>query len=59
MNITELNNKRAQLLNSIADLKKWLPYADHGAYGQDKRRIADLTQQVQAIDSQIQGLSNE
>jgi len=30
----------------VADLKRMLPYADHGAYGQDLARIADYQQEI-------------
>jgi hypothetical protein len=30
----------------IADLKQMLPYADHGAYGQDLNRIADYEREI-------------
>ena len=30
----------------ISDLKRMLPYADHGAYGQDLARIADYEHDI-------------
>jgi hypothetical protein len=30
----------------ITDLKRMLPYADHGAYGQDLARIADYERDI-------------
>ncbi len=30
----------------VADLKRMLPYADHGAYGQDLARIADYQHEI-------------
>jgi len=42
MNKTPLDEKIRQIENSILYLVKALPYADHGAYQQDKERIASL-----------------
>lgn len=30
----------------IASIKEALPYADHGAYGQDKQRIRDYEEEI-------------
>ena len=30
----------------ISDIKQMLPYADHGAYGQDLNRIADYEREI-------------
>jgi hypothetical protein len=52
INIYETLNKE-EIVNAIearkawvADLKRMLPYADHGAYGQDLARIADYQQEI-------------
>jgi hypothetical protein len=52
INIYETLNKE-EIVNAIearkawvADLKRMLPYADHGAYGQDLTRIADYQQEI-------------
>jgi hypothetical protein len=33
----------------VADLKRMLPYADHGAYGQDLDRIADYEREIEKL----------
>lgn len=38
-----------KLKGRIYDLKKWLPYADHGAYGQDSRKIYDMEQRIKEL----------
>jgi hypothetical protein len=34
----------------VADLKRMLPYADHGAYGQDLARIADYERDIVQLE---------
>jgi hypothetical protein len=34
----------------VADLKRMLPYADHGAYGQDLDRIADYERDIVQLE---------
>ena len=44
-----VKNLKAQ----IACISRDLPYADHGAYGQDKRTIADNWSQIRRIQRMI------
>lgn len=52
----QLLQQQKQLAASIANLQKFLPYADHGAYGQDKKRISELQQQLAHVNKQIEAL---
>jgi len=35
---------------AVVNLREGLPYADHGAYGQDLQRIRDLEDEIKALD---------
>ena len=37
----------------VADLKRMLPYADHGAYGQDLDRIADYEREIVQLNRML------
>lgn len=37
----------------VADLKRMLPYADHGAYGQDLDRIADYERDIVQLNRML------
>ena len=52
-NLAEAKELLEKLETSIANLENYLPYADHGAYGQDKRRIADNKQMIVRIQQMI------
>ena len=52
-NLAEATELLEKLEFSIAKLEKYLPYADHGAYGQDKRRITDNKQMIVRIKQMI------
>lgn len=43
----------ADLKAENASISKYLPYADHGAYGQDKRRISDNWSQIRHMQQMI------
>jgi hypothetical protein len=47
------NIKIQTLKNSIEDLLSTLPYADGPAYYQDKRRLADLREQLRKLEQRI------
>ena len=46
--------KRQKLV--LADLELRLPYADGPAYHQDKRRIAELKQEITALEIELEKL---
>lgn len=46
------NIKIQSLKNSIESLLSALPYADGQAYYQDKRRIADLREQLRQLEQE-------
>ena len=52
-NLAEAKELLEKLETSIANLENYLPYADHGAYGKDKRRIADNKQMIVRIKQMI------
>lgn len=37
---------------AVRSLEEGLPYADHGAYGQDKQRIAKLLAEIRQLRAQ-------
>ena len=40
-------------------LRTYLPYADHGAYGQDKRRIASNERDIRYLEVKLEGMKHE
>lgn len=52
----ELLDKQANITRWIKSLRQGLPYADHGAYGQDKARIYELEQELAQVNKQIEAL---
>lgn len=40
---------KEQLLAELAELKKWLPYADGGAYHQDLKRIHEIEEKLRRL----------
>ena len=46
------NIKIQTLKNSIEAIKQVLPYADGPAYYQDKRRLADLREQLRKLEQE-------
>lgn len=49
--VTSLEKELNSNTIMIKSLEKALPYADHGAYGQDKERIRQLYERNKAIIS--------
>lgn len=60
--MSELQEKKAEyksILNNIRSLKNALPYADHGSYGQDLKRIVELQKMKRDLENTILFLENE
>lgn len=46
--------QKLRIRHAIRSLEEGLPYADHGAYGQDKARIAELQEQLRKLEREEQ-----
>lgn len=53
MTVTDIKARIASCRDQIEHLQELLPYADHGAYGQDKARIAHLRNEIAELSLQL------
>lgn len=49
-NLEAINKAIANRRSWIADIREMLPYADHGAYGQDKQRIRWYEDEIRQLE---------
>ena len=57
IDLAEVEARLAGLQAANVKLRTYLPYADHGAYGQDKRRIADNERDIRHLEAKLEGLT--
>jgi peptidoglycan hydrolase CwlO-like protein len=55
--LSALHSERESTVNLIQQIERMLPYADGGAYSQDKERIRELKAEINKIDAEIKKLT--
>ncbi len=54
--VPDILERIEQLEKANNSIEAYLPYADHGAYGQDKRRIADNLRDINYLMNKLDSI---